>query len=717
MYSKRPTTALIKLSTLFVTLVALFALAALAGADSQEAAASTNSPFHSPLYAPPPPGGGDPDVVPIAPPPPGPVPSSSPSTCTPWDLVSSPSVDAFSDHQLRSIAAISPSDMWAVGYYGSIDPGLGCCNNTLVQHWDGTRWSVIPSPNPSDGLDNRLYGVSATSANDVWAVGFSGTGSLGSLRTLILHWDGAKWSIVPSPNVSTGRAGGTGSSLNVLYGVSAISADDVWAVGWSGNNDASQTLTLHWDGTRWSIVPSANSSLNVNRLYAVTAISPNDVWAVGSAETFNAPSNALALHWDGTSWSTARTPYTGSKSALYGIAAISGSDIWAVGTVETRPLTMRYDGTIWRAIESAVQVPGAMHWAVSARAANDVWAVGSQPGGAASRALIQHWNGTRWAQVDEAGTGASSALYGVAALYPDLAWSAGSYYNADGLQNQTLLERYSGPECRGFDLVDVGSGDYFYKPVEYLYSHDIISGYSDGTFRPYSNTTRAQLAKMIVLAEGWSIEMADGPHFTDVGPDHTFYSYIETAFSRGIISGYSDGTFRPDAPVTRGQLAKIIVLARGWNVSARTEAHFSDVPEGHVFFEYIEAAYGQDIISGYGEGTYRSAEGRLFRPDDRATRAQIAKIVHRATLTTPYTGKARGNVARMVVSDYRLPIKAGREANFSDVTPDSPYFGAVETLYNHRPACISGYADGSFRPTNLLTQGKLADLLQCVADW
>jgi hypothetical protein len=105
---------------------------------------------------------------------------------------------------------------------------------------------------------------------------------------------------------------------------------------------------------------------------------------------------------------------------------------------------------------------------------------------------------------------------------------------------------------------DVSPSDYFYEAVRYLYCEGAKSGYADGTFRPYNNTTRSQLTKIVVLARHWPIDTTGGPHFTDVPPSHPFYQYVETAFIHGIITGYDDGTFRPFNNATRGQIAKIV---------------------------------------------------------------------------------------------------------------------------------------------------------------
>jgi hypothetical protein len=171
-------------------------------------------------------------------------------------------------------------------------------------------------------------------------------------------------------------------------------------------------------------------------------------------------------------------------------------------------------------------------------------------------------------------------------------------------------------------FTDVQPAEYFYEAVRYMYCNGIISGYSDNTFRPYNNTTRGQLAKIVVLAERWQLLNPPNPRFTDVPNTNPFYQYIETAAARGIISGYADGTFRPGNDVTRGQLCKIVVLAEGWAIYTPPSPTFSDVPANNPFYQHIETAYSRGIISGYADGT--------FKPGNNATRGQIAKIVYNA---------------------------------------------------------------------------------------
>ncbi len=122
------------------------------------------------------------------------------------------------------------------------------------------QWNVIPSPNGPSGSD--LDAVAVVSTNDVWAVGDNQPG--GSFTTLIEHWDGTQWSVVPSPS--------PGSQYNVLYGVAAVSISDVWAVGYSSSGNSQQTLIEHWNGSSWSVVTSPNVGSS-NFLFAVTAVS------------------------------------------------------------------------------------------------------------------------------------------------------------------------------------------------------------------------------------------------------------------------------------------------------------------------------------------------------------------------------------------------------------------------------------------------------------
>jgi hypothetical protein len=164
-------------------------------------------------------------------------------------------------------------------------------------------------------------------------------------------------------------------------------------------------------------------------------------------------------------------------------------------------------------------------------------------------------------------------------------------------------------------------------------------------FRPNNSVTRSQLLKMVVTAAGWPILDPATGTFEDVPPGSTFYPYIETGVSQGIIQGYPCGSpgepclgpanrpyFRPFNNITRGQLSKVIALARGYVLPAPNADTFADVPPDSTFFSYIEAMTNQDIVSGYpcggpGEPCQAPANRPYFRPTNAATRGQVSKFV------------------------------------------------------------------------------------------
>jgi hypothetical protein len=174
---------------------------------------------------------------------------------------------------------------------------------------------------------------------------------------------------------------------------------------------------------------------------------------------------------------------------------------------------------------------------------------------------------------------------------------------------------------------DVGPSHFFYVAVHWLSCRGIVGGYPDGTFRPYNPATRAQIAKMIVLGENWPLIDPPTPTFIDVLPGDWFYQYVETAHAHAVIGGYPDRTFRPLNNVTRGQLSKMIVLARCWPLFTPPTPTFTDVPSTHTFYPFIETAFSRAVVGGYGDQT--------FRPQNDATRGQLSKMLHVALTQDP----------------------------------------------------------------------------------
>src|SRR5207249_1329747 len=189
-------------------------------------------------------------------------------------------------------------DVWAVGTSGSQISG----GQTLIEHWDGAHWQIVKSPNPGS-IYNTLYGVTAVSPTNIWAVGYY-VNSTEVTQTLTVHWNGSQWSVVKSPS--------PGSSSD-LRGVAAVSAKDVWAAGYTLNGSSIQTLVEHWTGTSWQVVKSPNVGTRPT-FSAVAAVSAHDAWAVGSHGSSNIFFQTLTEQWNGKQWSVVKSPSPGSFS-------------------------------------------------------------------------------------------------------------------------------------------------------------------------------------------------------------------------------------------------------------------------------------------------------------------------------------------------------------------------------------------------------------------
>jgi hypothetical protein len=345
---------------------------------------------------------------------------ASASACVAWTGVQPPNPGT-SFNALSGVAVLSSCNAWAVGTYSS---GSGV-NQTLILHWNGAVWKQVPSPN-SASARNFLTGVAAISATNIWAVGFTFTTATRE-QTLILHWNGTVWKQVPSPNPS--------SAGNPLTGVAATSARNAWAVGASFRPfGGERPLILHWNGTAWRsvVVPKHLDGI----IGGVAATSASNAWAVGSPFVVGGP---FILHWNGTAWRRVVIPKPGIREILSGVAATSARNAWAVGssfpTERGQPidtLILHWNGTAWKRVKSPTPNPRNNNFlkGVAATAARNAWAVGSFRTLSGNRTLILHWNGTAWKRVkspDPSST--TNLLFGVAASSSRDIWAVGSYNN------------------------------------------------------------------------------------------------------------------------------------------------------------------------------------------------------------------------------------------------------------------------------------------------
>jgi hypothetical protein len=259
-----------------------------------------------------------------------------------WSAVSSPNKGA-ANNGLNSISMI-PGAGWAVGFYqaGGYQP--------LALHWNGTKWSAdSPAPFHSDSL---LTGVTTLADGTAWTVGFQTTAA-GTRSTLIEHASGGTWRQVASPNVA-------GSTDNSLMGVSGTQATGLWAVGYWLSPTGLQPLVLRYDTTQpspsWALVRGVPSPGRVDTvLTGVDVRTASDVWAVGYYNDGGAD-RPLALHWNGSSWTS--SPVPGAR-LLRKVRAVAAGNVWAAGgyynASEQRyqTLVVHFGGTNWATVVSA----------------------------------------------------------------------------------------------------------------------------------------------------------------------------------------------------------------------------------------------------------------------------------------------------------------------------------------------------------------------------
>jgi hypothetical protein len=284
-----------------------------------------------------------------------------------WSLVPTPSLGEYG--AFDAVSASSAADAWAVGFTMIRRLDFG----TLIEHWNGQQWSAT-SVDAITGSAAGLRGVADLGPSDAWAVGEGATGGLAE------HWNGTTWSVVPLPDSAFTSA--TGNPI------SAVSATDIWIVGSTVSTTGTAPEALHYNGTTWTVVPMAQPANMTGTISAVTAISAHNAWAVGQAQGAGAPAGGETLieHWNGTKWSVKASPTPGADPSLSGVAARSAHDVYAVGT----------------------NIPSI--------------------NGGAQQAMILHWNGRTWS-VGSSGTFTGSLS--AAATFPGVArkWAVGSTNN------------------------------------------------------------------------------------------------------------------------------------------------------------------------------------------------------------------------------------------------------------------------------------------------
>ena len=308
---------------------------------------------------------------------------------TSWQIQQSPNVRG-GYNVLTGVVAISPTDAWAIGTSRVSGNAEG-----LIEHWDGSTWAIQPSAQVA-GAQLNLSGVSATSATDVWAVGYFTPPGSTVEQTFIEHWDGTSWTQLSSPNAT--------ANTNFLSGVAAVSPSIALAVGaaFETNSNVEDPLAEQWDGTAWSVQSSQSPRPAPQDILAAVTISPEGVpWAVGSFLASNKKSRTLIEQLGPSGWTIYASPNRGgANNFLTAVTATSVTNVWAAGQSDSRgikTLVEHWDGQSW--VMQKTPNEGAEFSALQgadATATNNAWVVGYFGAGGDPQTLIEHWNGSAW---------------------------------------------------------------------------------------------------------------------------------------------------------------------------------------------------------------------------------------------------------------------------------------------------------------------------------
>ncbi len=492
-------------------------------------------------------------------------------------------------NEISDLVAFTPDNVWAAG--------------SGIYHWDGTNWHLSLAPYSTEyGYFTYLV---ARTPYSIWGFDYNGYTDE--------HWDGNQWRALPQYAMRSAKR--PAGEIFYYPAAAAVGPDDaflainIFETCCGSFSDVLHCSTKRVCGEFVGLPPS---------LHALGGVAPDDLWVFGDSGISHITTGTVTL---------VPAPNIGLMS---GVAAIARNDVWAVGGGGF----LHWDGVAWTHVPSP-----AGGEAISARSGNDVWAAGS---------VVQHWDGTNWQIVPGQ---RSTSINHISALGPADVWTAG--YTAAG---RRVIDHYAALPT----FSDVPAGDVFAPAVEWLACQGILSGYTcggvgepcDGYNRPYvrpsSGIGRGQLLKLVTRAAGWTAVAPATATFADVPVGSPFYSAIETGAAHELVGGYACGStpsepcdaarrpyFRPGNAMSRGQLAQVLTVARGYPVPTPAQGTFADVAATDVFSGPIAAVAAQGIVSGYACGSVPSepcdaARRPYYRPAAGATRGQVSKVVSRA---------------------------------------------------------------------------------------
>jgi len=196
-------------------------------------------------------------------------------------------------------------------------------------------------------------------------------------------------------------------------------------------------------------------------------------------------------------------------------------------------------------------------------------------------------------------------------------------YNKSGTSSASLANTYTKDAVT---FKDIKSVPWAVEAIEDLASRGVINGKGDNNFKPNDTITRAEFACIVVRALGFETTPVDS--FVDVKPGKWYYNELMSAKAMGIITGDSNNRFYPDEPITREDIAVILVRA-GRAVGKPFNGHSNSVLEKFHDKNLISPYAIASVASLHGEGVINGKSGNMLGPKDKATRAEAAVMIHR----------------------------------------------------------------------------------------
>jgi hypothetical protein len=262
-----------------------------------------------------------------------------------WSTVPTPTLPGVAGAIFEGVSCPTASDCWAVGF--TTDPTSRALAS-LVENWNGTTWSVVAGPSTGQPY-SQLDGVTCLGPSNCWSVGSDGANQQNPQflpiypaapgnQGLIEHWNGSAWSVVGSVSQPSPDGG-------YLTSVTCVTGTDCWASGTvTGSSGGADTALMeHWNGSMWTSVPAANPpGQSENTLSGVTCLDSSSCWAVGASNTFKGGGSelqplAFIESWNGQSWSIQSSPNVAASSLLGSVACVRGVSCWSVGGALTLP--------------------------------------------------------------------------------------------------------------------------------------------------------------------------------------------------------------------------------------------------------------------------------------------------------------------------------------------------------------------------------------------